>query len=58
MKLTENQFEVWVREAPEDGKANAAILSALSDYFKKPKSSFVIKSGQTSKNKIIEMSYE
>lgn len=47
-------FEVWVREIPEDGKANKAIIQMLSQHLKLPQSSFFIKSGHRSKNKMIE----
>ncbi|MSR77653.1 MAG: DUF167 domain-containing protein [Candidatus Omnitrophica bacterium] len=52
--VTITSIRIWVREAPENGKANAAIIEALSNYLRKPKSSCVIKSGHTAKTKTIE----
>ena len=48
-------YEVWVRETPEKGKANEAVIKALSDYLGVPRSRLTISSGHTSRNKIIEI---
>jgi len=48
-------FEVWVRELPEKGKANRAVIKSLADYFKVSQSSIKIISGSTSRLKIIEI---
>ncbi len=38
---------------PVDGKANKAVIAYLAKFFHLPKSAFVIKSGQQSRNKTI-----
>jgi len=38
---------------PVDGKANQAVVEYLSDLFRVPKSSIVIVSGETGRNKLI-----
>jgi hypothetical protein len=38
---------------PVDGKANQAVIEYLSDFFRVPKSSVVIVSGDTGRNKLI-----
>jgi uncharacterized protein (TIGR00251 family) len=38
---------------PVDGKANHAVVEYLSDLFRVPKSSIVIVSGETGRNKLI-----
>ena len=48
-------YEVWVREAPEKGKANQAVIEALSDHLGVSPSRLTISSGHTSRNKIIEV---
>ena len=48
-------YEVWVREAPEKGNANQAVIKALSDHLGVPPSRLMISSGHTSRNKIIEV---
>ncbi len=48
-------YEVWVREAPDKGKANQAVIKALSDHLGLPPSRLTISSGHTSRNKIIEI---
>lgn len=54
-KIDETHFEVWVKEPPRKGKANEAVLKAIAKYFKMPKSRLELVSGQTSKQKIIEI---
>ena len=49
-------YEVYVTGIPEKGKANSAIIDALSKYFKKPKSLITINAGHKNKNKIVEIS--
>jgi len=45
--------KVRIRCAPVDGKANKELVEVLADAFGLPKSSVVIKSGDTSKTKRI-----
>jgi uncharacterized protein (TIGR00251 family) len=54
-KIDQNHFIVAVKEIPEKGKANEAIVSAVADYFKKSTSSIKIISGKKSKLKTIEI---
>ncbi len=42
-----------VRASPENGKANDEVIQILADYFDIPKSEITLKSGYTSKNKIL-----
>ncbi len=48
-------FTVSVQAAPVQGKANAAVIEALAAYFDISKSRVVILRGQTSREKIIEI---
>jgi len=48
-----DHYEVWVREAPDKGKANQAIIEALSDHLDVPRSRLSISSGHSSRNKVI-----
>ncbi|MDD5586344.1 MAG: DUF167 domain-containing protein [Alphaproteobacteria bacterium] len=50
--------EIAVAAAPEDGKANKAILAFLADELDLPKNNFSIKSGSSGKLKVIEISGE
>ncbi len=54
-RLSDSDFIVYIREKPKDGEANAALIKILSDYFDVPKTSIKIKSGATSRQKIIEL---
>ena len=48
-------IRVHTTAAPTDGKANDAVIRALSEYWKTPKSSIRIIRGQTSHSKVIEI---
>ena len=48
-------LKVKVNQPPEDGRANKAVIEILADYFKVKKSAVVIVTGETSRNKIIEI---
>lgn len=53
--ISESSYLIQVVDSPEDNKANNRIINLLASYFNLPKSSFIIKSGQKSKFKIIEV---
>ena len=42
-----------INAPPVDGKANQAVIEVLSDLFRVPKSSIVIVSGETGRNKVV-----
>ena len=46
---------VYVREPAVDGKANAAVIKLLADYYNVPKSSVSITRGHTSRTKIVHV---
>jgi hypothetical protein len=46
---------VKVREPATDGRANAAVIAALAEYFHVPKRAVVIQHGQTSRHKLVEI---
>lgn len=51
----ERQFVVAVKEPAKEGKANRAIESALAEHFGVPSSRVHIVSGQTSRDKVVEL---
>lgn len=51
-KMSEQNYTVSVTAEPKDGKANDAILEALSKYFNLPKNMIVMESGETSHLKV------
>ena len=53
-KIGEDCFKVSVKEPPEEGKANQAIVKAIAEYFKVNQSTIKLVSGFSSKNKIFE----
>ncbi len=54
-KLPDGVFQVRVRAPAKEGRANEALVIALSDYFNIPKSRISIASGLGSKNKIVDI---
>ena len=52
-KINAAHYEIWIREAPEKGRANEAVIRALSGHLDIPKSKLCIVSGHQSKNKIL-----
>jgi len=46
-------YEVWVREAPDKGKANQAVIEALSEQLGVARSRLNLSSGLASRNKVI-----
>ena len=51
-KKAENRYEIWLKEKPIDNKANEKLIKILNKHFKTKVS---IKSGLTSRNKVIEV---
>ena len=49
-------LRVRLGAAPVDGKANEALLRFVADRLKLPKSAVILKSGQTSRHKVVEVS--
>ncbi len=49
-------YKVSVKEAPVSGQANEAIIRALAEYFDIAKTNITLISGQTSKQKLFEIS--
>lgn len=48
-------LKVYVRAAPEDNKANKAVLKALAQYYGVRESRVLIVQGERSRNKKIEI---
>jgi len=54
-KMDDINFKVSVKQPPEKGRANAAVVKVLAGYFNISQSSIRIVSGSSSKLKIIEI---
>lgn len=48
-------YQVWVKEMPIHGQANAAIVKVLAKHFKVPQNAVRLVSGTKSKQKIFEI---
>lgn len=51
-------LKIRVNQPPEDGKANKAAIEVLAKYLKVKKSAVSIISGETSRNKIVEIKWD
>jgi uncharacterized protein (TIGR00251 family) len=54
-RVNESHFLIRVKEKPQEGKANRAVIKALAEYFEVPQSRIVLLKGQSSKEKIFEI---
>ena len=55
-KIGDDTYKVRVHAAPDKGAANKEVIVSLADYFNVPPSMVKIVRGQTSRNKLIELS--
>lgn len=53
----DNNFEVHVKQIPEKGKANIAVIKLLAKHFKIPQNSIRIITGKTNSHKVVEISF-
>lgn len=54
-EIENGSFKVSLRSPPVDGKANKELIVILAKQFKVPKSHIKIKSGLSTKNKLVEI---
>jgi len=54
-RVNESHFLIRVKEKPQEGKANRAVIKALAEYFGIPQADVVLVKGQSSKEKIFEI---
>ncbi len=55
IKKSDDNFEIYVKEKPENGKANKAVIAALAAYFNIRESHFKLIKGHRQRNKIFEI---
>ncbi|MBI5913365.1 DUF167 domain-containing protein [Candidatus Azambacteria bacterium] len=51
----EKELTVWVREVPEDGKANDAVVRAVAEHFDVAPSRVKILRGASGRKKVVEI---
>jgi len=54
-KIDDINFKVFVKQLPEKGRANRAVIKALANYFNTSQSNIQISSGSASRMKVIEI---
>ena len=54
-RISENEFIVRVKAPPKEGRANNAVVGAMSEYLGIPKSRISIRMGSKGKNKVLEI---
>ena len=55
VRFGDNRFLIYLKEEPENNKANIELINLLSRYFGVPHARIKIKTGMTSQDKMIEM---
>ncbi|MEA5573324.1 DUF167 domain-containing protein [Calothrix sp. UHCC 0171] len=50
-----NNLTIYLKSPPVDGKANQELIQVLAKKFNVPKSSITIKSGLSSRQKLVEI---
>ena len=53
--ISEDEIVAYLREKPHDGEANGALIKMLADYYDVAKSCVIIKRGQKSHQKAVEI---
>lgn len=53
-QIGDHEYIAYLRARAHDGEANLALIKLISDFFDVPKTSITIKSGLTSRTKLIE----
>lgn len=56
-KIDDTHFKVWVKEPPEQGKANMAVIKVLTEYFNVSWSDIFLISGAASRKKVFEIEW-
>lgn len=54
-KIADNHFKIALKSLPIKGKANQELITLLAKHFNVPKSHILIKSGLSSRNKLVEI---
>jgi hypothetical protein len=54
-KVNESHFLIRVKEKPQEGKANKAVIKILAEYFDIPQSEIILLRGQTAREKFFEI---
>lgn len=54
-KLSENRFEIWVKEKAENNFANDRVIELISEHLNKPKNKIRIISGHKRPNKTLDI---
>lgn len=57
-KLSDNEFMLFIKVPPKEGKANKAVVDLLSEYLDLPKTNITIIKGLTSRNKVLDIKKE
>lgn len=55
-KIDEENWVVYVKEAPEKGRANWAIIKLVAEYYGVPTTQIRLVTGRTSTKKLLEIS--
>lgn len=54
-EMADGPWKAQIKSPPVDGRANQELISLLADYFDCPKSAISIKSGRSSRIKLVQI---
>jgi len=54
-KIDDNNYSVWVRAKPAEGKANEAVIEVLAEHFGTSRSKITLLKGRTSRQKVLDI---
>ncbi len=54
-QISENEFRIAVKEPPQEGRANKAVIRVLSEHLKIPKTHISLLHGTKGKTKVFEI---
>lgn len=55
IEVKDDQIEIGIMARPQRGQANAEIIKKIAKYFRVPRSSVRLVSGEKSRNKIVHV---
>ena len=54
-QVSENEFRIAIKEPPQEGRANEAVIRVLSEHLKIPKTHISLLHGTKGKTKLFEI---
>ncbi|MCD6115059.1 DUF167 domain-containing protein [bacterium] len=55
LQIDKDKLNVWVKEAPKEGRANERVIELIADFLKIPQNKIQIIKGRRTPNKILKI---